>query len=136
MRVVEACAGSSPEPATAYIAPGGRHLRIRRRYGGGELFEVTEDPPENNCRPAVDYLFRSLADTYGGRVLPVIMTGMGRDGVAGLRVLKQRGARVLGQDASTSAVDGMPRAARDAGLVDEVLPLHRLAGRIAMLCAS
>ena len=82
-------------------------------------------PLENACRPAVDALFCSAAQIYGGAVLAIVMTGMGQDGLRGARALRSQGARILAQDESSSAVWGMPRAVIEAGLADVILPLHQ-----------
>jgi two-component system chemotaxis response regulator CheB len=94
------------------------------------VVHVTDDPPENNCRPAVDYLFRSVANSCPGRAMAVILTGMGSDGVLGLRLLKRHGCHVVAQDEASCVVYGMPRAAVEAGVVDAVLPLDQIAARI------
>ena len=130
IRVREARAGEVLEANTAYIAPGGRHMRIAKGDAGG-VVQVTDDPPENNCRPAVDYLFRSVAHHFPGRAMAVILTGMGSDGVLGLRLLKRHGCQVVAQDEASCVVYGMPRAAVEAGVVDAVLPLDQIAARIA-----
>jgi two-component system chemotaxis response regulator CheB len=94
------------------------------------VLEMTDDPPENNCRPAVDYLFRSAAHHFPGRAMAVILTGMGNDGTLGLRLLKRHGCFVIAQDEPSCVVYGMPKAAVDAGVTDVVLPLASIAGRI------
>jgi two-component system chemotaxis response regulator CheB len=127
--VREASTGDHLAPGTAYIAPGGHHMRVVGGASGGAL-QITDDPPENNCRPAVDYLFRSAAVQYPGRSLAVILTGMGSDGLAGLRLLKRSGCYVVAQDESSCVVYGMPRAAVEAGVVDAVLPLDEIASRV------
>lgn len=130
VRVQEAAHGEMVERNTAYIAPGGRQMRIEAGPGGRPLVELTDDPPENNCRPAVDYLFRSAANRFPGRAMAVILTGMGSDGTLGLRLLKRHSCFVIAQDEASSVVYGMPRAAVDAGVTDAVLPLGAIAGRI------
>ena len=92
---------------------------------------VTDDPPEKCCKPSVDYLFRSLADQVGSRVLAVIMTGMGDDGYVGCKLLKQQGAFVIAQDAASCVVYGMPRQIIEHGLADLIRPLrcHRRGDR-------
>ncbi|MEW6439879.1 MAG: chemotaxis response regulator protein-glutamate methylesterase [bacterium] len=131
VKVREAVHGERAEPNTAYIAPGGRQMRIAAGPDGRPRIEVTDDPPENNCRPAVDYLFRSAAHHFPGWAMAVILTGMGSDGTLGLRLLKRHGCLVIAQDEATSVVYGMPKAAVDAGVVDAVLPLEAIAARIA-----
>ncbi len=131
VRVREASHGEIPEANTAYIAPGGRQMRLGSGPDGRPVIELTDDPPENNCRPAVDYLFRSAAHHFPGRAMAVILTGMGSDGTLGLRLLKRGGCFVIAQDEASCVVYGMPKAAVDAGVADVVLPLGSIAGRIA-----
>jgi two-component system chemotaxis response regulator CheB len=130
LRVCEASHGMSLEPNMIYIAPGGRHMRLAPGSAGRKIVQITDDPPENNCRPAVDYLFRSVANQFSGRAMAVILTGMGNDGALGLRLLKRHGCFVIAQNELSCVVYGMPKAAVDAGVVDEVLPLEAIAGRI------
>ncbi len=128
--VREAIHGESPEPNTVYIAPGGRQMRLAAGAEYRPILELTDDPPENNCRPAVDYLFRSAAHHFPGRAMAVILTGMGSDGALGLRLLKRHGCYVIAQDEASCVVFGMPKAAVDAGVADAVLPLASIASRI------
>ncbi len=130
IKVREASHGEMIEANIAYIAPGGRHMRLVSGAEGRKMVQVTDDPPENNCRPAVDYLFRSVASNFPGRAIAVILTGMGSDGVLGLRLLKRQGCYVIAQDEATCVVYGMPKAAVDAGVTDAVLPLEAIAARI------
>jgi two-component system chemotaxis response regulator CheB len=130
VKVREASHGEMIEANIAYIAPGGRQMRLVPGPEGRKMVQVTDDPPENNCRPSVDYLFRSAANTFPGRAMAVILTGMGSDGTLGLRLLKRQGCYVVAQDEGTCVVYGMPKAAVDAGVVDTVLPLEAIAGRI------
>lgn len=116
-----------------YIAPGGKHLTVRAQLDGSFCLAVNDHPPVNNCRPSVDVLFRSVAATFKGNVLAVVMTGMGRDGTEGVRMLKSVGATCLVQDESSSVVWGMPGSVVEAGLADEVLPLNQLSHRINQL---
>lgn len=126
IEVVEGADGMAVAAGFAYIAPGGRHMKVERR-AGRIVIGITSDPPENSCRPAADYLFRSAAEVYGARLMAVVMTGMGRDGTEGCRAIKQRGGHVMTQDADGCAVFGMPKAVADAMLSDEALPLGRIA---------
>jgi two-component system chemotaxis response regulator CheB len=128
--VREAIHGETPEPNTVYIAPGGRQMRLGVGTENRPILELTDDPPENNCRPAVDYLFRSAANRFPGRSMAVILTGMGSDGTLGLRLLKRHGCFVIAQDEASCVVYGMPKAAVDAGVADVVLPLESIASRI------
>jgi two-component system chemotaxis response regulator CheB len=96
----------------------------------GVRISLDQSPRQNYCRPAVDALFASVAELYGGAVLAVILSGMGRDGLHGVEMLKARGARVLVQDEASSVVWGMPGAVANAGLADRVLPLDEIAPEI------
>jgi two-component system, chemotaxis family, protein-glutamate methylesterase/glutaminase len=131
LNIREAVHGETTEADTVYIAPGGRHMRLVPGTNGGKVIQITDDPPENNCRPAVDYLFRSVSLHFPGQAMGVILTGMGSDGTLGLKLLKRHGCFVIAQDEASCVVYGMPKAAVDAGLVDIVLPLEAIAGRIA-----
>jgi two-component system chemotaxis response regulator CheB len=117
----------------AYIAPGGKQMRLIPGISGARLLQLSDDPPENCCRPSVNYLFRSVANHFPGRALGVILTGMGDDGAAGLRLLKQGGSTVIAQDEASCVVFGMPKAAIEAGVVDCVVPLSGMAERITSL---
>jgi two-component system chemotaxis response regulator CheB len=129
--VREAKQGEPIAPNTALIAPGGKQMKIVAGADGKRrVIKITDDPPENSCKPSVDYLFRSVAHHYVGRATGVIMTGMGSDGTEGLRLLKQNGATIIAQDEATCVVFGMPKEAVETGLADAVLPLHQIADKI------
>lgn len=115
LAVREAAEGEPVKRGAILIAPGGFHMAIERR-DGGEFVKLTSDPPECSCRPSVDYLFRSLVRTYGGRTLGVMLTGMGEDGWIGSRQIYDAGGCVLAQDEATSTVFGMPRGPVTAGI--------------------
>lgn len=132
LAVREGCDGQAIGPGEVWIAPGGRQMRVDR-LGDRVVLRITDDPPENHCRPSVDYLFRSVAEVYGPRAVGVIMTGMGSDGTAGCRALKQRGGWIVAQDAATCVVYGMPREPIESGLADVVAPLERIADAIVAL---
>lgn len=124
------------KPGTIYIAPGGRQCRVTLAADGlSKLLRVTDDPPENNCKPSADYLFRSAAHHYYGRLTAAVMTGMGADGKRGAELVKRAGGRVIAQDRDSCVVYGMPKEVVDAGLADQVCPLERLAGAIAATTA-
>jgi two-component system chemotaxis response regulator CheB len=133
IRVQEARDGETASNGCVYLAPGGRQMKLAAGPGGAIVIRLTDDPPENNCRPAVDYLFRSAALQFPGRSIAAILTGMGADGTQGLRLLKRGGCTAIAQDEATCVVFGMPREAIQAGLVDTVLPLNQIAGAIARL---
>ncbi len=129
--VKEAENGEPVRPNCAYIAPGGKQMKVT--LGGDastKIIRVTDDPPENNCKPSVDYLFRSVAHHYLGRATGVIMTGMGNDGTLGSRLMKRNGCVIIAQDEATCVVFGMPKEVIAAGIVDVVAPLDRIAGEI------
>jgi len=129
--VKEARNGESLVAGTAYIAPGGHHMKVvTRDQGGGKIIKITDDPPENGCRPSVDYLFRSVADHFGSHATGVIMTGMGYDGVEGLKQMRRKGAKVIAQDEKSSTVFGMAKRPIELGIVDAVVPLEQLASEI------
>lgn len=127
--VVEAVEGQDVLPGYIYIAPGGLHMEVKRVIGRTFL-TLHEGPLENSCRPAVDVLFRSVAKTYGGEALAVMLTGMGQDGLIGCQHIKQAGGTVVAQERNGCAVWGMPGAVVDAGLASAVLSLESIAGEI------
>ncbi len=126
LEVKEASDGMIAQAGEILIAPGGSHMRIAKE-SGKTIVQITDDPPEKNCKPAVDYLFRSIAESYGNRAMGVILTGMGDDGTLGCKLLKRSGARILTQDEASCVVYGMPRSVFEAGLSDQVAPLERMA---------
>lgn len=128
LRCREAADGDILQPGIAYLAPGGRHLELHR--DGNEIYaRLTDGPPENSCRPAADVLFRTAAAT-GLRILGVVMTGMGQDGMHGSAEIRRMGGTVIAQDAATSVVWGMPGAVVEAGLADVIVPLDEIAPQI------
>lgn len=135
IRVAEAKGGEALEPGVALIAPGGRHLSIRR-VGGRLTAQVTLGEPVRRHRPSVDVLFRSAAQAAGRSAVGVLLTGMGDDGADGLLEMRQAGARTIAQDEASSVVWGMPREAVLRGAAEEVLPLDRIAGALRVLRAA
>ncbi|MFZ5763569.1 MAG: protein-glutamate methylesterase/protein-glutamine glutaminase [Thermodesulfobacteriota bacterium] len=130
LTVKEAVDGEAVQRNTVYIAPGGKQMKVGSGVAMAKIIRITDDPPENNCRPAVDYLFRSVAREYGSKTTCVVMTGMGSDGKLGCMVCKAGGAVVLAQHEASCVVYGMPKAVVDAGLADVVAPLDKLAAEI------
>lgn len=118
IEVKEAFQGAALDAGKAFLAPGGMQMGFSVSTPGKVHLVLSEDPPENHCRPAVDFTFRSAAEVFGPDAAAVILTGMGSDGTEGLRRLKSRGAWTLGQDKASCVVHGMPRAAQEAGLLD------------------
>jgi two-component system chemotaxis response regulator CheB len=129
MKVKEAEHNERVLPGHAYIAPGHSHLLIRKS-GAYYYTELSQSEPVNRHRPSVDVLFDSAARVTGANSLGVILTGMGRDGAAGLLQMRQGGAYTIAQDAASCVVFGMPRAAIELGAAHEVTPLQDIAGRI------
>ena len=124
--VVEASHGEIVQPGIAYIAPGDFHMSVRRQ-GVRLIIELDQAPPENSCRPAVDVLFRSLAQNYGPSLSATILTGMGQDGLRGCEIVRDAGGTIQVQDEATSVVWGMPGVVANAGLADKVIPLEEIA---------
>lgn len=126
MQVREARDGDRLERGLVLIAPGGRHMSLRK--AGGQYFAVVADgPPVNRHKPSVDVLFRSAADCAGRDALAIMLTGMGDDGARGMKAMHDRGARTIAQNEQTCVVFGMPKEAIACGAVDEVLPLPQIA---------
>ena len=152
MRVCEATSGEPIRPGTIYIARGDWHMEIIAAEGKvgrqtgrigasgvaalAPVLRLTQEAPENHCRPAADVLFRSGVAIYGSRVLGVVLTGMGYDGLAGCRLIREHGGVVLAQDQATSAVWGMPGAVAQSGLANRVLPLNAIAPEILRLVGA
>jgi two-component system, chemotaxis family, protein-glutamate methylesterase/glutaminase len=130
IRVKEAQDGEAAQANCAYVAPGGRQMKLFPGPKGEVMVAITDDPPENGCRPAVDYLFRSAALHFPGRSVAAILTGMGNDGTAGLRMLKRSGCFSIAQDEASCVVFGMPKEAIQAGVVDTVTPLNNVGAAI------
>jgi two-component system chemotaxis response regulator CheB len=126
LAVSEAAAGESVSPTAALLAPGGSHLRL----GADRQARLSDAEPVGGLRPRADFTIADAAEVYGSRTVLVVLTGMGRDGLAGARAVKAAGGRVLCEAESTCTVYGMPRAVAEAGLADVVLPLGELAGAI------
>lgn len=129
IQIDEAKSMQELQPGRAYIAPGDFHMVVAQNDGIVRI-RTHQGPPENSCRPAVDVLFRSVAEVYGEHALGVIMTGMGQDGLRGCQSIRDAGGQILAQDAATSVVWGMPGFVANAGLAYKVLPLEQLAGEI------
>ncbi len=129
LRVMEAEDGMAVENGCVLIAPGNYHMRVRKR--GAQVFiTLDQGAPENSCRPAVDVLLRSVNEVYGGSALAVILTGMGQDGLNGVRALKKNGAYIIAQDEASSVVWGMPGAVARAGVADAVIHLKQVVPEI------
>lgn len=133
--VIEAKDAQKVVDRCVYIAPGGRHMLLRKT-GNDVQTVLNEQPPENGCRPSVNVLFRSAAPLYEKKVIAMILTGMGDDGVKGIAALKRAGAYVIAQDEETSVVWGMPGSAVASGNVDLVLPLQEIPKTVAKIMSN
>ena len=131
--------GEIPRPGTVYIAQTGKHIELR--LADGQTITGRQDPvlrynngaPENNQKPAADVLFRSAAESLQSSVISVVLTGMGNDGAAGTKKIREMGGITLAQDEKSSLIYGMPKAAAETGCVDMVLPLDRIPGELVRL---
>jgi two-component system, chemotaxis family, protein-glutamate methylesterase/glutaminase len=130
--VREATDGEEVNAGAIYLAPGGKHMRVERRDGTA-VVAIDDGPMVNFCKPAVDPLFTSAAQVWGNRVLALVLTGMGSDGLAGAKEIVAAGGYVIAQDEETSVVWGMPGQVTNAGLCSAVLPLPEIGGRITRL---
>lgn len=132
LHVQVASEGMQLSPRNVYVAPEDRHLKLSARG----VVELSSEPPIEAFRPSASVLFESVAQTYGRGALAAILTGMGRDGVAGLRRVRELGGRVIAQDEQTCSVFGMPAAAIEEGLVDFVLPISLVPAKLIELVAQ
>ena len=129
--VREAKDGEVLSAGTIFIAPGGKQMKVAAAADGhSRIIRITDDPPENSCKPSVDYLFRSVALYYLGRATGIIMTGMGSDGTLGSKLMKENGSVIIAQDEASCTVFGMPREVINAGYADIVVPIDQIAETI------
>ena len=125
----EAADGDIVQSGQIYVAPGDFHMGLARA-GANVVIKLNQEPPENFCRPAVDVMLRSVSEIYGPRVLVIILTGMGQDGLIGSTAIADSGGTVIAQDEESSVVWGMPGAVATRGVCSSVLPLASIAGRM------
>lgn len=125
MTVYEASDGQQILPGHVYIAPGSHHLLVERD-GARYICRLNDGPPVNRHRPAVDVMFRSVAQNVGANAIGVVLTGMGNDGAAGLLEMRDAGAHTIAQDEKSSVVWGMPGESVKANAVEKILPLDRI----------
>ena len=132
LTVTEARDGEPLMPGHVYIAPGNYHIYVEHRPLGN-LVRLSQEPQRNGHRPSADVLFESVAKIYQNNALGIIMTGMGRDGAAGLAEMRNKGAWTLGQDQASSIVYGMPKVAFELGGVQKQVPLSQMAGELSKI---
>jgi two-component system chemotaxis response regulator CheB len=125
----EAKEGDALQPGRILLAPGDRHMLVRRQ-GAGLVVHLSDGPPENFCRPAVDPMLRSACEAVDGRVLVAMLTGMGQDGLLGTKKIIEAGGALVAQDEASSVVWGMPGAVARAGLAHAVLPLSQMGAKL------
>ena len=125
----EAVDGEPILPNRIYVAPGEQHMLVAGSKSA-PVIRLDDGPPENFCKPAVDPMLRSVVNVYGARVLTVILTGMGHDGLVGAQSVIDAGGALLAQDEATSVVWGMPGAVANAGLCNAILPVTEIAAHI------
>jgi two-component system, chemotaxis family, protein-glutamate methylesterase/glutaminase len=130
--VREAVDGEEIIAGTVYLAPGGKHMKVARRDGNA-VIAIEDGPLVNFCKPAVDPLFASAAEVWGNKVLALVLTGMGSDGLSGAKAVVAAGGHVMAQDEESSVVWGMPGQVTNAGLCSAVLPLPEIAAKLARL---
>lgn len=129
LQVEEGKDGQKLEPGGIWVAPGDYHMTVSRKVSGCVL-GLDQDAPENSCRPAVDVLFRSVAQAYGANVLAVVLTGMGADGTRGSAAIREAGGAVIAQDEASSVVWGMPGSVVAANLANRICPLNEIVPEI------
>jgi two-component system chemotaxis response regulator CheB len=132
--VHEARDGDRLVPGEAWLAPGDFHMTVTRR-NGSLIVQLDQEPPQNSCRPAVDVLFRSVAEVFGRGVLALVMTGMGQDGCLGAERIHSAGGSVWVQDEATSVVWGMPGSVVRAGLAEKVIPIEQMGRELTLRVA-
>ncbi|MFM7630556.1 MAG: chemotaxis response regulator protein-glutamate methylesterase [Alphaproteobacteria bacterium] len=135
LTVVEAKDGERLQPNHVYIAPGGRHLVVKKTKHD-TIAVLLDTEKVNSHRPSVDVMFQSVAETFGPKAIGIILTGMGTDGAMGLKAMRDKGAQTLGQNQATCVIYGMPKAAMAAGGVCQELPLNDLAPKIMKFCEA
>lgn len=134
--VREGRAGEAILPGHVYVAPGDRHMTVRRGAQGTAVLQLDQEPPINFCRPSADPLFVSAAEFWGRGALGLVLTGMGHDGRDGAVALSKRGGGVIAQDEASSVVWGMPGAVVSAGVASQILPLDQIANALAAACSG
>ncbi len=130
IKVIEASGSEIIKPGTAYLSPGDKHLTVKKTGGGGTKIYLSNEPADLINKPSVSVMMESVANEYPGSALGVILTGMGSDGLSGMKSIKKSGGKTIAQDEATCVVYGMPKAVVDAGLADVVLPIYKIGNEI------
>ncbi|MCL4428333.1 MAG: chemotaxis response regulator protein-glutamate methylesterase [Deltaproteobacteria bacterium] len=130
IKVIEAAGGEIIKPGTAYLSPGDKHLSIIKEKGLGFVTSLSNEPEDLINRPSVSVMMESVAKEYPGKALGVILTGMGSDGLLGMKKIKETGGKTIAQNEATCVVYGMPKAVVDAGLADVILPIYKIGDEI------
>ncbi|MBE9503917.1 MAG: chemotaxis response regulator protein-glutamate methylesterase [Proteobacteria bacterium] len=131
IHVKEAEDGELVRASVAYVAPGNIHMKVVRRKSTEVSIELTGEPADLLYKPSVTVMMNSVADVYPGRSVAVMMTGMGSDGLDGMRAIKEKHGRTIAQDEASCVVYGMPKAVVDAGIIDKVVSLDKISGEVA-----
>jgi len=129
VHVKEAENGEPIVAGAAYVAPGGRHMSVKR-WGNKAEVRISDKPSDISFKPSVDILMDSVARVHGERSLGIIMTGMGRDGLQGIEKIKAQGGKIIAQNENSCVVYGMPRVVIEQGLADKIVPLDNIAAEI------
>lgn len=124
--------GEVIKPGCIYVAPGGKHMTLAKN-GADVVIKITDGPPVNFCKPAVDPLFHSVVEIYGAATFGIILTGMGSDGAEGVRQIGQAGGSVIAQDEASSVVWGMPGAAAHTGMCSDVMPIGEIGRKVSKI---
>ena len=130
IKVIEAAGGEIIKPGTAYLSPGDKHLSIVKEKRGDFAISLSNEPEDLINKPSVSVMMESVAKGYPGKALGVILTGMGSDGLLGMKKIKETGGKTIAQNEATCVVYGMPKAVVDAGIADMVLPIYKIADEI------
>lgn len=130
LTVKEAVHGEPVKPGTVLLSPGGVQMRIKRNGVVNYYVDISDEPQKSLYKPSVDITMASISECYPGRSLGVILTGMGHDGMDGMRCIKEHGGKTIAQNEETCTVYGMPKAVIDAGLADKIIPLDNIAAEI------
>jgi len=131
----EATDGLVIKPGQVYLAPGDFHMVVESS-GAQKTLRLNQDAPENFCRPAVDPMLRSVSAVYGSKVLTIILTGMGADGLKGSTIVVNNGGQLIAQDEASSVVWGMPGAVAQAGICSAVLPIDDISAHVVKVAAG